>query len=227
MKKSVTGVLALLAGASIAHAQGIVAFNNYGSPAANYTIVSYTSSGNVNTPLGGSDQGSPAPTMNNYASEVGYGDDWTVELYGGLGWNLASGSLTPATDGPAGTGNPIQATFANSGEGYAGQWNSTAYAAINGSTLDNQNVTLKVYAWYNDGGTITSYAQALADGVPTGFSATINATTGGPQTVGSPIPAPLAGSFGTFDVAAVPEPSTIALGVLGASAFLMRLRRKN
>jgi hypothetical protein len=30
----------------------------------------------------------------------------------------------------------------------------------------------------------------------------------------------------SFSLAVTPEPSTIALGVIGASAFLLRLRRK-
>jgi len=221
MKKPFTGLLALLAGACIAHAQ-TVSMGNYGTGNP-YLYVSFNG-----TLLGGSTTAvsGPAPTLNNYAAEVGNGDEWTVELYGNIGWHDAASTLLPTGE---------TATFADGNiDATPGTW--VAYddgvTDVPNSTGGFQDVTLQLRVWYNDGGNITSYTQALTDGVPTGESATADTYSGGTLPDNK---APLTPTFlpvselGNFDlsVAATPEPGTMALGVLGASAFLMRLRRKN
>jgi len=233
MKKTVTGVLALLAGAVVVHAQGTVSMANAyggGGPSGSYITVGLNP-GNVL--LGGSVQGYNNATTANYASETAYGDNWSVELYANTGWNDASATLLPATSTTTPSGYAIETFNNGANASAAGQWYATDAAIIPNSTaFAGQNVTVQLLAWYNDGGTITSYAAAVEAGVPTGYSATANTTTGGlPVGAGTPVlPTALPyGALGNIDlsVAAVPEPSTIALGVLGASAFLMRLRRKN
>jgi len=224
MKKTLVGTLALLAGAVAVHAQGSVALGNYGTltGSLNYLYVTYKATG---TELGGASTG-PTATLNNYnnAAVLADGNDWTVALYGAVGSGLSSGALSP-------TG--ATATFANGvTDATAGTWVTVSVAQIGTATTYAGTVaTIQLVAWYNEGGAITSLATALADGVPTGQSATANISLGGPQnpTVGGPpATAPkLPDSLGNFSVAGVPEPSTIALGVIGASAFLMRLRRKS
>jgi hypothetical protein len=209
MRRSFTGILALLAGAYAVHAQGTVSFANY-LVLATYIYVGFAGPSSL---LGGAASG-PQPTLYNYRAEISNGYDWTVQLYGAVGENLPSSSLSPLAGATAhfATGAPIDST--------AGTWFSTFFYefpdAPNGTVA-----TVQLYAWYNDGGTITSVAQAFADGVPVGSSSTGNVTLGAPPV--APAILPELGNFNMF----IPEPSTLELGVMGASAFLMRLRRKD
>jgi hypothetical protein len=216
MKKTLTGVVALLAGAFVAHSQGTVSFANYGSGSGTYVYVTLKSTG---ANLGGTG----TVTTGTPASDVGNGSDWSVALYGAAG----SGATSVSQLDTAG-GTPVVGTLETGGlDSTAGTWLSTLVAVVPGTTGNGSAATVQVYAWYNDGGTL-SYSQALAAGDPTGTSALANVTTGGPNATGPASTAaylPAAG-LGNFSVGAVPEPSTVALGVMGASAFLLRLRRK-
>jgi hypothetical protein len=222
MKKTLTGTLALLAGAYAVHAQGTVNLNNYGTGAA-YLYVSYKSPTGVVTPLGGSAT-TGATTLNNFGGTVQDGNDWTVTLYGGAGTSTPSASLSPLG---------ISATFSSGGlDPVAGTWFSTANAAIANAGYNGTVATVQLFAWYSGGGATLAQAEASSI-IPWGESSIANITLGGPFPPGGPNPgnpAALPGVFnqlGNFNVAtATPEPSTIALGVIGASAFLMRLRRK-
>jgi len=229
MKRSLAGMLVLLGGAVAVHAQGTVSLANYLS-LSTYIYVGFKPTTGSPVLLGGGSTG-PAPTMANWASETGNGNQWTVGLYGAAGWNAAAGtlSLLPQT---LGSSNMTTATFAagtSAGDATPGTWFTGVYGTIAGTTGNGSDVSVQLAAWYNDGGTITSLAQAKQDGVPWGVSAIANAVSGGPNPSGpastaTALPSAL---IGNFDVATVPEPSTIALGVMGASAFLMRLRRKS
>jgi len=82
----------------------------------------------------------------------------------------------------------------------------------------------EVRAWAASGG--TTYAAAVGAGAHAGIAAVFTvAGLGGPDAAGGPAhtPANLTG-FKGFTLTAVPEPSTIALGVLGAAALLLRRR---
>jgi len=70
------------------------------------------------------------------------------------------------------------------------------------------------------GGVGQNFNDAWVDTTPT-FASTSSATWTLDQTTSGP-----GLQFGATLTGTVPEPSTIALGVMGASAFLMRLRRK-
>jgi hypothetical protein len=220
MKKTLTGLLTLLAGAAV-HAQGTVSLSNYGTSLNNYLYVAFKPTMGAATDLGGANTGT-TPTLSNYntASVIHNGNDWSVQLYAAAG----SGTVTLA---PVGT----SVTFANGAtDPDSGTWFSSQVVNIPNTSFAGTTVTVQLYAWYNEGGLITSYSAALADGVPTGYSGIDTTTTGGPPSGGGPtvtapgLPLP---AMGNFNVAvATPEPSTIALGVIGASTFLMRLRRK-
>jgi hypothetical protein len=87
-----------------------------------------------------------------------------------------------------------------------------------GSVTAGNNAFIQLRAWEAAGG--TSYEAAQAAGKQFGSSATLTIATGGG---GSPpaVPAPLTG-LASFTL--VPEPSTLALGMLGAAALLLRRR---
>jgi hypothetical protein len=92
--------------------------------------------------------------------------------------------------------------------------------------------TVVMAAWYNAGGTIASLAAAQAAKVPWGESLPINLTTlGEPASITGGAPSTAANlvgmqSFSLILPAPVAEPSTIALGLMGACAFLARFRKK-
>jgi hypothetical protein len=218
MKKSITGAVALLAGAVIAHGQGQVSFGDfYSSNIGNYTTVTW----------GGNAVGGSAAHTGTQA-DTGVGSDWTVQLYGVAGTTatLAQVEASPAQLDGAAAGTPITATLAGVPAGYLGQWNSTSVADINNAPAGGP-ATLAVAAWYNNNGTVTSITAAQAAGFANGWSATgvVNSLGAAPN-----LPPQLPNFGGTINtvgnVGSVPEPSTIALGVMGASAFLMRLRKK-
>jgi hypothetical protein len=210
MKKSITGAVMLLAGAAIVHAQGQVSFANYFS-SGNYVTVEYGGHAVGGTGTSGTTDGA----------------DWTVELYGAAGSSVAVGSLVPAVLAGT-TSTAVTATLAGPSGAYLGQWNSGAIGDITG-TVAGGPATVAVAAWYNNGGTISTLAAAQAAGFANGFSATGNVTTGGAPNLPAALPVlgnGIIATVGNVGGASTPEPSTIALGVMGASAFLLRMRKK-
>jgi hypothetical protein len=75
-------------------------------------------------------------------------------------------------------------------------------------------LTMRIRAWQTSGG---SFDAALTRGESANFSVTLSAA---PAT-----PADLPSSIAGFNLVTIPEPSTIALGVLGAAALLIRRRK--
>jgi len=215
MKKTLTGTLALLAGAYAVHSQGLVSMANYGVLAP-YIFVSFNG-----TALGGANTGGGVgPTGYQTAASMANGTLWTVQLWGAPGANDPASSLTPA-------GGSSTFTLADGvSDGVAGTWYTSGTATIGSGNLGNTTATIELVAWYSGSG-IGSYAAAVGV-VPTGTSALANYTLGGQPASGPPvIPGDLPSAALGNIALSIPEPSTIALGVIGASAFLMRLRRKN
>ncbi len=85
MKKSITGAVALLAGAFVAHSQGTVSFASYLSNASVYSVVTLNG-----TPVGGTG----TVTTGNPLTDIGNGSDWTVALYAADKANDAASTLT-------------------------------------------------------------------------------------------------------------------------------------
>lgn len=157
----------------------------------------------------------PGSTSYDAGSELGAG--YSVQLLGAAGSGDALSTLTPQ-------GSPITAWY-TAAQGLPGFWNSGVNVSITGSAVSGP-ATVAIAAWNNEGGTINSLAAAQAAGDPWGVSNTGNiASLGG---AGGSAPGALPSTITSFSLATtvVPEPSTIALGVIGASSFLMRLRRK-
>jgi hypothetical protein len=226
MQKSLT-VITLLAGAVGVYAQGQLNWSDYvnaGADSFDITVWSPqvatpgtqlfgdgpsdvpagTQTGYTGTPLGGSAVGS-GPTG------YGNGNNYSIALYAANGAGQPASALTAVTG--------ASTTF--SASGYAGSWDSAGGVVVTvGQVPVGGTGTFQLQAWYNGGGTLT-YAQAVAAGDPAGSSALTDIT------LGSAIAAPVSlNPITSFSITSVPEPSTIALGVIGASTFLMRLRRK-
>jgi hypothetical protein len=240
MKKTVTGVVALLAGAFAVYSQGTISFANYaGAVQAQYTYVSLTV--RLSPPYTGASGdfvlGGPSTVTTGYPlRDTANGDDWTVALYGNAGWNDPASTLVPLMTA---NGSSVTATLADdNADSILGTWYSPDVALIPGTTGAGQPATVQIYAWYNDGGRINNfaaaYAAALAYGFPIGWSATANIVTGGPQVGGPDLPPANLPSF-QYDVesfvfssnftSSIAEPNTIALAFMGASGFMAYYRR--
>jgi hypothetical protein len=214
MKKSLTGVVVLLAGACVAYSQGTVAMNNY-TTLSPYMYVTLNG-----VKLGGSATG-PVST-----SDTANGDLWTVALYGAAGTGDPASSLLPLQTALTG-GTPVTVNLADgTTDSTVGTWYTGVAGVVPNTTGPASSATVQIYAWYNAGGTITSYSAAVAAGAPNGFSATGSVPSLGGGSPPLP-PANIPNGMGNIALTTTtPEPSTIALGVMGASAFLMRLRKK-
>jgi len=107
---------------------------------------------------------------------------------------------------------------------------SSANPVVNDVTDASQRATFQMRVWDNKGGTITTWDQAvqefLAGRTALGYSPlfTVQQSLGG---FGSPpgTPPNLVG-LQSFQLYTVPEPSVIALGVLGAGCLFLLRRRK-
>lgn len=262
MKRLTTiGMLSLSAAA--AYAQGTLVFNN-NVPG---TVVTHIYSPNPANPgvqqtgLGGNDTPSGSATFGGQllggatgaaGSPINYtfGNNFTAQIYAlGLNGNTGNGvqpfsSLQPVSQyvttlstSPS-TAGFIVAVSPNNDPGIP---NNQAVADANNGTVDN-HASVSLAVWYNAGGTINSYAAAIAAGVPAGASPVYNIVNlGEPSSIetaanGTATPATnpafLGSSTSTTKLQSfsltqtVPEPSTIALGLMGACAFLARRRKK-
>jgi len=130
--------------------------------------------------------------------------------------------------GPVGLGNLIPSSIENfsttastvGGTGNAGTFTAEVITVPGTSSTGADTAEFQIYAWYEGNSQYTSYSAAQAAGVPAGFSDPFSGTTQGPPT----LPPNLVNAR-SFSLTSVPEPSTIALGIMGASAFLLRRRK--
>jgi hypothetical protein len=239
MKKTLlTSILSLAAAG--AFAQGTVVFNNHVVGTINTHIyapdtanpgVEFTGNAANDTPassavytgvvLGGASGAAGTPI--NYS----FGNNFSVQLFASGTLNAPVGSLLPVSQ---------YITTMKTGATGAGYWVQPSLASdpgIPNTPAGGGNVgsaTVAVAAWYNGGGTITSLSAAQSANVPWGMSPTFNLTSlGEPANAGPPVvnstPAENLIGLQSFSLTTVPEPSTIALGVMGISAFLIRRRK--
>jgi hypothetical protein len=163
------------------------------------------------------------------------GDNFNVELYAALGTVTTFSTSTFTAVQSLGTLD--DAAF---GPTFAGMYSGGGLLTLNGANgtiavPSGSAVTLAVAAWYNNNGTVTSYpgVSTPGSGIISGVSSLGTENTGVNPNPPPFLPTTANGgnpgisSFSLTTTSTVPEPSTIALGVIGASAFLMRLRRKN
>jgi hypothetical protein len=220
MKKTIT-ILGLLAGAVSAYSQGQLQMYDYGGSFA-IQVFNLSTGGSVPVTYGGftvmEEQGNTSGNDNGgnaTYSGAPLGAGYDVELLAGPA-GTALGSLVPAA-------GSLVTSWAPNGASSAGYWNApTNLATVAGVTTTAQ---VAVAAWQATGplGAASTLAAAQADGYLWGISS--SATT--PVGFNSVTPPVLPAGITSFSIASsTPEPSTVALGVIGASAFLMRLRRK-
>lgn len=159
-------------------------------------------------PIGGSASGS-GPTG------WGNGNDYTIALY------AAAGAVTSGLTAVPGA----SANFDTTGIA-PGQWDIGGGVVVTvPQVAAGAEGSFQLNAWYSGNGSITwAEASTPGSGDPYGSSIiadiTLPGATAPPSTTLNPIT-----SFSLINPS-IPEPSTVALGVIGASAFLMRLRRK-
>jgi hypothetical protein len=239
MKKTLV-VISILAGATGVYAQGTL---NWADAQTGYTIeilspstgtpnVEQTGQTTYDTPagttvysggyIGGAASGNGpgiGPTPSSGANGINYQNAGGFEA--GLYVDTSLAALTTDVT----TGTPV-ATTTLLGGGNDGLYNGAAPVYTSALPVTTP-VYVAIAAWYTANGTLTSYgaAAAPAAGSAAGYvESTSTVALGGPPGT----PPDLAGlGLTSFSLAtATPEPSTIALGLVGASAFLMRLRRK-
>ena len=238
MKKTLT-IVSLLAGAAISvHAQGQIQWQSDSGGwqiyiyAANYGPAQATQIVGQPAALGGSTVYS-SPGLGGDVTGSGSG---AAGVYNGNSYSagLYVASSTAALQTALNSGAPLQTaafdTISGDGAGwYVGVGDAaqlpidailTPSAGAYGAT-----VYVSIAAWYSAGGAQT-LAQAAAAGVPEGddgISAPIALNTA--ISVPPDLSASGLQSFDLIVPATVPEPSTIALGVMGASALLFRRRK--
>jgi len=241
MKKTLV-VISILAGATGVYAQGTL---NWADAQTGYTIeilspststpgVEQTGQTTYDTPagttvysggyIGGAASGNGpgiGPTPSSGANGINYQNAGGFEA--GLYVDTSLAALTTDVT----TGTPV-ATTTLLGGGNDGLYNGSAPVYTSPNLIATTPVYVAIAAWYTANGTLTSYGAAAA---PTAGSAAGYVESTSTVALGGPpgTPPDLAGlGLTSFSLATTttPEPSTIALGLVGASAFLMRLRRK-
>jgi hypothetical protein len=143
------------------------------------------------------------------------GSDYTVQLWAAVGLNQPATALTPVTQ---------YTTVISTSSSIGGAFKNVTTFSPPDPGIPNaaSSATIELVCWYN-GGVGLTYAAALAAGDPTGTSPLDNLT--GLYVSGAGTPPPLEGLESFSLTTAVPEPSTIALGVIGASTLLFRRRK--
>jgi len=109
----------------------------------------------------------------------------------------------------------------------AGLWSEPAQTVIDGFGAGS-TPSLLVRVWDNQGGTVTSWADVLLRPEIARGDSTIFAPSGGlggTDAGGNIFLTPTLANMRSFNIHPVPEPSIIALGVLGLGALLLRRRK--
>jgi hypothetical protein len=215
--------------------------NNAADGAISGTSAPYIVYGGI--PIGGASGAAGTPINYSYGNNF-YAQVFASPAGNGSGAAPAFSSLSPvtqymttlATTSGEGAGSLVGLDFSSGDAGIPG----TGYdgSGLHGASHILNNANVAIAAWYNAGGTITSLAQAEStQGIPYGYSAvTVLSGLGEPASVETSAaghtaqPTTPTEMYGiqSFSLVAnnVPEPSTIALGVMGACAFLARRRKK-
>ncbi len=142
------------------------------------------------------------------------GSGWTAQLLAADGPDRAESSLIAA---------PVTTTFRT---GQAAGNLVQATVTLVGVPADSPMATVEMVVWENRGGTITTWAQAhqlwQAGVIAAGTSGTFNLGAIG----GAINPAPILTPMQSFSVIGGPEPSSLALGILGVGVLLAARRRQ-
>jgi len=251
MKKNLL-VAALLVSASVAFGQGTINFNNRvtsGGAGAQANVVApifgVDASASTSQKGGLPDQtwyngptvgGSNGPLLTDGLGHGGTpGLTYGGALLSGTGFSVALWALPsthPDSDFNDPTLQPIAGTLTTfqqttTGLAYRGYLKSPPTATVIPGTPGGavpDRIKYQVRAWDNVGGTITTWQQVLANNsIGRGLSAVILLDQ--PLGAGTTLSPNLLG-LQSFQLFTVPEPSVIALGVLGAGCLFLLRRRK-
>lgn len=224
MKKTLA-TLTLLAGAVSGYSQAQVQFYNYGAGLhqAIYNTQSLAASTYSVTWGGHTVMEEVGSTTTKIASPSGT-TIYTANQLSGAGY---SAELLAADGGGKSISSLAEEGQVLSGfkTSPAGMIASSETVNLDASITAGDTVTIAIAAWANTGvdGAATSLAQAQSDGYLWGISPTMTEGSGGGSIAATPMPNPGLVSFSLG--VTTPEPSTIALGVLGASSLLFRRRK--
>jgi hypothetical protein len=207
MKPLIAAVLAALSPLG-ALSQGTILFDNHVGSILVAPIYGPDPANPMEALTGNTPGGTP-PGATLYGGPLLAGSGFTAQLWGGPDVN----SLVPAT------GSSTATFLAGGGAGF---WPAPPNNAMVVGVPTGSVATLQVRAWDNQGGTITTWAEAVAAGVPRGVSAVFTS-----QPLGFSDLVPYLVGFTSFNIAYVPEPSTLALGALGAAILLLFRRRRH
>lgn len=211
MKKTLF-VLGLVASAASAFGQGSIVFNNRVTTAGLDARIYDVEPGNPTlSKTGNPSTGLPAGVQTYGGAQLA-GTGFTAALYGGpLG--TAEASLLPALA----SGSNAIANFSTIGRIAQPSGTDPIIQNVAGNT--SGRVSLRV--WNNLNGTITTWAQVMANPtIPHGSFSFDSAPLGG-----GPVTSPAMNGLLSFNLFVVPEPSVIALGALGLGALLLRRRK--
>jgi hypothetical protein len=218
MKKLILGACALTCAASV-FAQGTVIFNNrlagtiithvYGADPANTSL--YVSG------YGANDFNGTGPGTTTWGGALLAGSGFSAQL-----WAAPTTGTTIAPESSLQAATPITSFRTGTGAG----WVAAATATLTGVAADAAVATIALRVWDNQGGTITSWDQAVTASAAHGESPLFNLNAIG----GQANPAPALVGLQSFNITGgspvIPEPSTFALAGLGAAALLIFRRRK-
>ena len=230
MKKNLLVIAGLLCAAG-AFAQGTIQFNNRFTGTTTAAIVAPIYDMDPNDPLGHKN-GQPATAATapipsgtqvyNGAALVGSG--FTASI-----WARPSGSTGPFVQAAT---TPFRAAGSTSTPGF---WVIPSTAAVLSNVPSDPAVRAEIIirVWDNRGGTITSWDQLYdpATGIANGQNALVHRGESLPfidsdQLGGGTVLPPTLRGLQSFQLYIVPEPSVIALGVLGAGCLFLLRRRK-
>jgi|SwirhirootsSR2_FD_contig_91_518349_length_1484_multi_2_in_0_out_0_1 hypothetical protein len=198
-----------------AFAQGTIAINNRVSGTFLAPVYGVIPGSEAEQRSGQSSIGIPAGGQSYGSAPLLSGTGFTLALFGGP--NASSLQFAGQTTFRTGTG-----------AGYVIAGSPTVMIP---GVPAGQTATLQVRAWDNANGTVADWTAALArkaNGLAQGQSAIFTSRALGGIDAGGGIVLPPDALYGmeSFNLTSVPEPSTIALGILGGLGTLVLFRRR-
>lgn len=159
-------------------------------------------------------------TYNNPASPVSstnpvFDSDGTTKLDGSASW------VGRLYDGSTALGTTFASFLSGAGAGFVQANNVNV---VDATVVTTVSKTFQFKVWNTGNGATFDIAQA-AGGKVGSASMTLTVAGYNPLTDTTPTAIPTANTFASFNVAAVPEPATLALGLFGAAGLLFRRRK--